>query len=320
MTSPEKICRVAAVAFLIAASCTVVLAAPFTASYTDGNSWNTLYGQGFNAFVNDGLSEPIEFGAPVPLSRFEFFKSGNADTAANIQLAIIAPFYASIQGLTTTSPALIGLSTNTVASTAGIATGEPIRFNFDELQLNFGDYYGAVFVNVDGLGNVTPVLVSAIHADYVAANPESPTPTFVPETNYDVNPPANLADYLNASTPIDYNTSTSNFLTMNEFGTYYFGFSYGADANFTAYFDFDFPEGTPGDFDGDGDVDGRDFLEWQRGDSPTPLSATDLADWQNNYGTSGLAGFGAVPEPHSLAIGALGSLLVMAFKRSQAGI
>lgn len=39
-----------------------------------------------------------------------------------------------------------------------------------------------------------------------------------------------------------------------------------------------------GDFDGDGDVDGRDFLAWQRGSSPTPLSSSDLTDWQGNYG------------------------------------
>jgi hypothetical protein len=41
----------------------------------------------------------------------------------------------------------------------------------------------------------------------------------------------------------------------------------------------------PGDFDLDGDVDGRDFLRWQRGQSTTPLSTGDLADWRNNYGT-----------------------------------
>jgi hypothetical protein len=42
----------------------------------------------------------------------------------------------------------------------------------------------------------------------------------------------------------------------------------------------------PGDFDLDGDVDGRDFLMWQRGDSPMQLSASDLNDWQEHYGTT----------------------------------
>src|SRR5262245_46775652 len=200
-------CLYVAVLLMVASH---VGAAPFTASYTDGNSWNTLYGQGFNAFVNDGLSEPVNFGDPVPLSRFEFFKSGNVDTASNIRLAIIAPFYANLQGLTTTSGALVGLSTNTVASTGPLATGDAIRFDFDNLQLNFGDYYGAIFVNVDLAGNVTPVLVSALHANFVETTTGSGS--YVPETNYDVTPPASLPDYLNSSTPIDYNTSTSNFI------------------------------------------------------------------------------------------------------------
>jgi hypothetical protein len=60
--------------------------------------------------------------------------------------------------------------------------------------------------------------------------------------------------------------------------------------------------GIPGDFDGDGDVDGRDFLRWQRGGSPNPLSSTDLATWQTNYGTGSLAAIGSVPEPAGLVL------------------
>jgi pectate lyase len=50
-----------------------------------------------------------------------------------------------------------------------------------------------------------------------------------------------------------------------------------------------------GDFDADGDVDGRDFLVWQR-----DPSVGDLSDWQANYGTSSSANAIAVPEPLSL--------------------
>jgi hypothetical protein len=60
----------------------------------------------------------------------------------------------------------------------------------------------------------------------------------------------------------------------------------------------------PGDFDGDLDVDGRDFLAWQRGASPNPFSADDLADWQASYGaalSAPLAGVN-VPEPASLVL------------------
>ena len=55
----------------------------------------------------------------------------------------------------------------------------------------------------------------------------------------------------------------------------------------------------PGDFDLDGDVDGFDFLEWQRGESPDPLSASDLSDWEANFGSAIplSAASTAVPEP-----------------------
>jgi unsaturated rhamnogalacturonyl hydrolase len=55
----------------------------------------------------------------------------------------------------------------------------------------------------------------------------------------------------------------------------------------------------PGDFNHDGRVDGNDFLQWQRGDSPIPLSGSDLADWQFHYGrlTGEAASASAAPEP-----------------------
>jgi hypothetical protein len=61
--------------------------------------------------------------------------------------------------------------------------------------------------------------------------------------------------------------------------------------------------GLSGDFDGDGDVDGRDFLVWQRGGSPNALSAGDLAAWQTNYGAPPLtANLASVPEPSALLL------------------
>lgn len=54
-----------------------------------------------------------------------------------------------------------------------------------------------------------------------------------------------------------------------------------------------------GDFDGDGGVDGGDFLYWQR----NGLSASELNDWQNEYGQARSLAASAVtvPEPSSLA-------------------
>jgi|GEM_PF-1112072 len=55
----------------------------------------------------------------------------------------------------------------------------------------------------------------------------------------------------------------------------------------------------PGDYDGDGDVDGADFLEWQRNDG-TP---SGLAAWQASYGNAPLVGaVTAVPEPSSVVL------------------
>ena len=66
-----------------------------------------------------------------------------------------------------------------------------------------------------------------------------------------------------------------------------------------------------GDFDNDGDIDGADFLAWQRGQSPHPLSASDLADWQANYGIATLGATTAVPEPATLALILLPSILLL---------
>lgn len=51
--------------------------------------------------------------------------------------------------------------------------------------------------------------------------------------------------------------------------------------------------GTSGDFDSDGDVDGHDFLLWQRNPS-----VGNLADWQSSYGVGAvLSSATVVPEP-----------------------
>ena len=57
------------------------------------------------------------------------------------------------------------------------------------------------------------------------------------------------------------------------------------------------------DFNDDGFVDGDDFLYWQRGESPDPSSAGDLALWEAQYGgPPPLAAAVAVPEPASVLL------------------
>jgi hypothetical protein len=79
---------------------------------------------------------------------------------------------------------------------------------------------------------------------------------------------------------------------------------------------FDPPPTSNGDFDEDGDVDGRDFLMWQRGESPSQLSPEDLNLWAENYGTvPELTSVTAVPEPGSAALALALSLAVACSRR-----
>lgn len=60
-------------------------------------------------------------------------------------------------------------------------------------------------------------------------------------------------------------------------------------------------EGIPGDFNGDGVVDGHDFVMWQR-----DPSVGSLSDWQSYYGQPGVSSATSplnVPEPSTLLLG-----------------
>jgi len=70
--------------------------------------------------------------------------------------------------------------------------------------------------------------------------------------------------------------------------------------------------GFDGDFDGDNDVDGADFLEWQRnlGDS------ANLALWETNYGTTGaLSAVTSVPEPTALLLASVMAVTLVSCRR-----
>jgi hypothetical protein len=83
------------------------------------------------------------------------------------------------------------------------------------------------------------------------------------------------------------------------------------------------------DFDADGDIDGRDFLTWQRNFNTTAgygsdgdanhdglVDAADLAIWQDQYTVSGgeLAASQSIPEPASV-IGLLVGLSLLTWRR-----
>jgi hypothetical protein len=75
-------------------------------------------------------------------------------------------------------------------------------------------------------------------------------------------------------------------------------------------------QGPAGDFDDDTDVDGNDFLVWQRGLGST-FDSGDLADWKANFGSAVVGAGGAVPEPSAFWL-ALAAAIVVRGGGSQA--
>jgi hypothetical protein len=204
----------------------VAVADSYTLGDTGGGHWNTVYVQGFNtSLIGPSGTAPsgLNTNDPVDLTQFSFYKSGNADSAANFQLAIINNLYPSsptIPGMTTSSGPFVGLSTNTIASTASLNTGDAITFTFNNLQLSYGSDYAAYFVNLGGDGSLTPVLVSALDANYVDVGGGD----YHPQPNY--------------GTDSQYNYTTSNFIS----GGYFSGYAYAGDANFIATLTYTVPE------------------------------------------------------------------------------
>ena len=83
-----------------------------------------------------------------------------------------------------------------------------------------------------------------------------------------------------------------------------------------------FGESTPaalsGDFDLNGVVDGRDFLAWQRGESPVPYGAESLAVWESKYAESQqglLSSSTTVPEPSTWTMVAGGLFVLLRQRR-----
>jgi hypothetical protein len=274
---------------------------PFTVSYTDGGSWNRVYGQGFKA--SQGAT-PVQSLAPtdlVSLDRFQFFKSGSADATESFKLAILDNIFVDLDTLTTASPQLMGMSTNTIAGTASIATGAPISFDFDAVNLMYGDgedstdfNYAAIFVTIgaeaDGVAPLTPIQVPALIADYI----ESPagSGTYVPESDYgDV-----FGNY--------FLTTTNTITGVAGSGRFLAAFDPAhADANFIA--SFNQPDELPGDFNHDRTVDAADYTVWRDG-LGSGFTPDDYQLWKDHFGQSNGAGAlapaAAVPEPATVGL------------------
>jgi hypothetical protein len=71
-----------------------------------------------------------------------------------------------------------------------------------------------------------------------------------------------------------------------------------------------------GDFDGDHDVDGADYLLWQRGGSPGPLRAADLAVWRARFGAATPAAGLAIPEPSATSQAVIGLVVAVLVRQT----
>ncbi|MEM9354842.1 MAG: hypothetical protein AAGB04_01395 [Pseudomonadota bacterium] len=70
-----------------------------------------------------------------------------------------------------------------------------------------------------------------------------------------------------------------------------------------------------GDYDGDGDVDGTDFLNWQIEDG----SVGGLSDWRDSYGSAALQS-SIIPEPTSLITSAIGLWCILGLGRRRTSV
>jgi hypothetical protein len=224
-------------AVVVLASATVGQAASYTSGYlaaaghSGGNNWQTLYTQGFTTSLGETGSDTVpnpnpsalspNAGDPVALTQFQFFKSGSVDGVSNIRLAISNTMYPNLSTFNTGSANFVGLSTNTITDTTGIATGDPITFSFANLPLLYGNNYSAIYVNVgadpgNGILPLTPIRVATLAAEF----PETPPGSgqFFPPINY--------------GGDSNYTFATSNFISGNFFNA----FGHAADADFLATF------------------------------------------------------------------------------------
>jgi hypothetical protein len=89
----------------------------------------------------------------------------------------------------------------------------------------------------------------------------------------------------------------------------------GAQSAFFDDFSLTAAGGAPGDYDGNGVVDGNDFLVIQRGFGSL-YSSTDINTWKANYGNGAAVGaVGAVPEPAGAGLALLGAAALGVVRR-----
>lgn len=164
-----------------------------------------------------------------------------------------------------------------------------LSFRFQVHAIGASNSFAAHTLNMTGVTFSSPGGIAYLSQEVVSIN------------GVDLGPAVTLAD--NTANVFEF-TDTQSIaphlnltVTVNIFAT---GLEATDSINFTAFTQRFAQTGATsltGDFNNDKTVDGADFLRWQRGQSPMPLSQLDLAAWRANFGQSILAVPAALPAP-----------------------
>ena len=316
MTRPT-IAAVVAATLVGLAPCNVASAQTFVTDFSGWANWNVLYAQGFSPYLQPTPDPGLEFGDTVSLDRFQFFKAGLIDGAAEVaepfRLAIVDNYFLNLTNLAVDDPAIVGLSTNVINGSASTAVGAPFTFNFEGLELDYFTDYAAIYVTESG-GMLSPALVPSMIVSYVETEPGSEV--YVPEGDY-------------GDPDGEYQYAASNFINDLTTESYLATFNAPyADASFVAYYNL---EPLAGDYNDDGEVNAADYTVWRDhfdenltlpNETVTPgvVTAEDYAEWVGNYGAvftlpTPLAT--ATPEPVGLLMAGLLIAIGMTAPRRQ---
>ncbi|TWU27403.1 beta strand repeat-containing protein [Bythopirellula polymerisocia] len=192
----------------------------------------------------------------------------------------------------------VGGTLISVARTGSAGPGPNVGEN-----VNFSNFFGAPVLNASGetafVGLLTGDGVNATNDQGIWANVGGALVKIVRKGDlFDVDPGPRMDLRTISSVNLTGNSGGEDGRrsSLNDAGllTFALSFTGGSGGIFTAMVPS--PAG-PGDFDLDGDVDGRDFLVWQR----NPCVG-NLTDWQANYGSPFTAASTTVPEPTTWAL------------------
>jgi hypothetical protein len=215
---------------------------------------------------------------------------------------------------------VVSAGMTTVTGDLNLSTGGEFQWQMAGLNsANPGQWFGAFTVG----GNLVLGGTSALELDFSLLGANGPAGT---NTYWDANHSWKIID-----TTTNTGSTTFATLTNGTFASGTFSIVVGAGADLGDIFLNYAAVGpaVPGDFDGDGDVDGADFVAWQT-NFPTATGAVyqqgdadfdgdvdgaDFVVWQTNFPFPTSPGTSPVPEPTTLLLGAIAAVGLLAIRR-----